>query len=566
MLEEQDGITITKISNNPGILPYKLGTAKIKDNTWTLVKTIKIEPLLEEYHNLRNMANKLNSSYYEEKSEKWYITEMHNYRYIIDHLQEEIENLIEQILPNHRQRRGIINGLGSIIKVITGNMDQEDAERINQQIQDLQQGQKNNAKVLKKQISLAKNAIVSFNNTISNLKHNQVILESRILQISKIITESQKYSNRYDIVLQSIVYSQLTNNFSIILRILSEIRTALVFSRINVMHPSIIEPHLLIRDFTSITDSQSTLPINPTTANIMILESLIDIKAYQQHSTITFLLEVPLVSKETYDLYHLYSLPIPINNAMKFIIPTAHYVLYNEQYYGNLNDNCKEILPAKFLCSNIELLPISPESPCEIQIIMLTNQYQNCKQISMNLKDVKTQKIENNNWIVVSPHQNRLTSYCNDNQYIKLIEGTNIIHIPLGCSISINGKIIKNAQLVRSSQNKPLQFEYNIEISKNSSRNITINSLSLERINLGNTNRILEDFNTLEEELESVTPLITSNPSIWTIILYVILIIMLLYIIIRIVKGRKLNSFYCFTKKVKSGNDPQNLNTQEFKF
>ncbi|KAK9730315.1 Baculovirus F protein [Popillia japonica] len=273
------------------------------------------------------MANKLNSSYYEEKSEKWYITEMHNYRYIIDHLQEEIENLIEQILPNHRQRRGIINGLGSIIKVITGNMDQEDAERINQQIQDLQQGQKNNAKVLKKQISLAKNAIVSFNNTISNLKHNQVILESRILQISKIITESQKYSNRYDIVLQSIVYSQLTNNFSIILRILSEIRTALVFSRINVMHPSIIEPHLLIRDFTSITDSitdsQSTLPINPTTANIMILESLIDIKAYQQHSTITFLLEVPLVSKETYDLYHLYSLPIPINNMICIIY--IHY-------------------------------------------------------------------------------------------------------------------------------------------------------------------------------------------------------------------------------------------------
>ncbi|KAK9737113.1 hypothetical protein QE152_g10980 [Popillia japonica] len=33
---------------------------------------------------------------------------------------------------------------------------------------------------------------------------------------------------------------------------------------------------------------------------------------------------------------------------------------------GNLNDNCKEILPAKFLCSNIELLPISPESPCDV--------------------------------------------------------------------------------------------------------------------------------------------------------------------------------------------------------
>ncbi|KAK9722741.1 Baculovirus F protein [Popillia japonica] len=198
------------------------------------------------------MANKLNSSYYEEKSEKWYITEMHNYRYIIDHLQEEIENLIEQILPNHRQRRGIINGLGSIIK-------------------DLQQGQKNNAKVLKKQISLAKNAIVSFNNIM--------ILESLI--------DIKAYQQHSTITF-------------------------------------LLEVPLVSKE----------------------TYDLYHLYSHQQHSTITFLLEVPLVSKETYDLYHLYSLPIPINNAMKFIIPTAHYVLYNEQYYGNLNDNCKEILPA----------------------------------------------------------------------------------------------------------------------------------------------------------------------------------------------------------------------------
>ncbi|GJQ71853.1 hypothetical protein Trydic_g14250 [Trypoxylus dichotomus] len=80
------------------------------------------------------------------------------------------------------------------------------------------------------------------------------------------------YWNRMD--------TQLTNSFSMIVRTLSEIRTVLVFSRINIMHPSIIEPHLLLKDLTSITDFQSILPVDPTTVNIMVLESLIDIKAY----------------------------------------------------------------------------------------------------------------------------------------------------------------------------------------------------------------------------------------------------------------------------------------------
>ncbi|GJQ70323.1 hypothetical protein Trydic_g22759 [Trypoxylus dichotomus] len=233
-----------KYDRNPPKLPLNLTDTYEKPFEKIHIDTLSIQN--SNFLTIVDAFTKIGQAYH--IAEKWYISEMHNYRYIIDHLQEEIESLIKQILPSHRQKRGIMNGLGSVIKIITGNMNQEDVERINQQIQDLQQGQKNNAK--------------------------------------------------------------LTNSFCMIVRTLSEIRTALV-----------------LRDLTSITDFQSKLPVNPTTANIMVLESLIDIKAYQQDSTIIFLLEAPLVDKTTYDLYHLYSLPIPINNAMKLIIPSTHYSL-----------------------------------------------------------------------------------------------------------------------------------------------------------------------------------------------------------------------------------------------
>lgn len=62
-----------------------------------------------------------------------------------------------------------------------------------------------------------KNAIILFNNTITNLKHNQLRIQSRIIQISQFITESVKHqSTMRDIIFLSTVYSQLTNSLMII--------------------------------------------------------------------------------------------------------------------------------------------------------------------------------------------------------------------------------------------------------------------------------------------------------------------------------------------------------------
>lgn len=174
------------------------------------------------------------------------------------------------------------------------------------------------------------------------------------------------------------------------------------------MHPSIIDPHVLLQDLLVINYHQLKFPVKLSAENIMVLESLINIKAFRRETNIVFMLEIPLVDKDIYDLYRIYSLPMKNENVTKIIIPSIRYMLYNERYYSNLENNCKEILPYEFLCNTVNLLPINDQSPCEVQIATLSNDYKNCQQIPIILGNIKTQKIENNHWIIISGNQTKL--------------------------------------------------------------------------------------------------------------------------------------------------------------
>lgn len=51
---------------------------------------------------------------------------------------KNLQTKLHTLYPKSRTRRGLINGMGTVIKTITGNMDAEDANNLNRQIQDIQ--------------------------------------------------------------------------------------------------------------------------------------------------------------------------------------------------------------------------------------------------------------------------------------------------------------------------------------------------------------------------------------------------------------------------------------------
>lgn len=111
-------------------------------------------------------------------------------------LETRIEEQISQILPMYnmkRSKRGLLNPLGSFIKCITGNMDQTDAENIDQKIRLLQDNQNRLKSDAINQITLMESTIDKFQGLISNITHNEIILRSRIIQIEQSIKEAKLY-------------------------------------------------------------------------------------------------------------------------------------------------------------------------------------------------------------------------------------------------------------------------------------------------------------------------------------------------------------------------------------
>lgn len=66
-----------------------------------------------------------------------------------------------------------------------------------------------------------------------------------------------------------------------------------------------------------------------------------------------FILEIPLVEKQMYQYFQLYSLPIKTNNSYQIIIPQSKYVALNEQSYVFSDDKCKSVTDSKYLRENV---------------------------------------------------------------------------------------------------------------------------------------------------------------------------------------------------------------------
>lgn len=95
---------------------------------------------------------------------------------LAESLETKILLRFRQINPqiNSRQKRGLINALGSVIKVITGNLDQQDPQNYDKAIATLTHNQKELKTLNNQQITLLKESINKFKNITQSLSQNQI--------------------------------------------------------------------------------------------------------------------------------------------------------------------------------------------------------------------------------------------------------------------------------------------------------------------------------------------------------------------------------------------------------
>lgn len=359
-----------------------------------------------------------------------------------------ISYLISNQQPQ-RFKRGLIDGGGSLLKTFFGTLDNDDAVAFNEAISQVQSDEKQLAHLMKNNIHVIMSTISNFNASLAKLNENSNRINKNLDIINKsyeqIINSNDKLDiqNRLNTLLNILESLILTSSFD-----LEDINNAILFSKINILHPSVLSPYQL---FTELEHNSNYLPkycefpIAITQHNVHELIDISNLISYYSNNKIVIVLKIPLVLPQTYTLYRVIPLPVPHDitkpDSFALISPNTRYVAMttDRMMYSLLDsvEKCKVIRNVCYVCELTNVLSTIANPTCET---LLLSEVRHSLPRLCNAKilygsiDV-FEKINNNKWIYVQSEPGKMHISCDNDlgSHDQILFGTGILSLPKNC-------------------------------------------------------------------------------------------------------------------------------------
>lgn len=495
-----------------GVLPINLGPAKLQRTEHTFVHYYDLSLLYKEYFSLNNQYNTAKSSF---KNASLY-SQVENYDKMIQFIKLNIDNKIENIdihSTSTKTKRGLFNGIGSLLKGLTGNLDANDGQRIDTILNHLKNNQMKLQEQIKMQYSVNNEVIKRFNDTLQDIQHNELALKSKIVWNEMLIQKGAAHQN---ILFARDIFNQLIILYNTVLNVLEEIENSLTFCKLKTLHPSIIKPKDLFLELQRISSHyKNQFPYELNFQNILDFESIIEIHCKVEYHRINYLLSIPIDYETLFDLYYL--LPIPTKHESEFysIIPDTKYVLKSkDNLVKPLNDKCTQ--GKVFHCPSY--LQISSKTDCEKQIL-LEERTSHCQYNRLDIIENHMEIIpEIDQYLAVFPIEDELKFKCQEEFETRRLFG---IYLVNGATCEVN---YHNQQLnfMEKTYGKPLVMD-KLPLDFHQA-NVSHLKIKLKSLKLGEISR---------NPILPITEVSYDDyykPSVWTFILYIAVILVAVYI------------------------------------
>ena len=322
-----------------------------------------------------------------------------------------------------REKRGLANVLGTVVKFITGNLDNNDAEYYDQAIKDLKDS--NN----KASINYA-HLIKYFNDTSSKINNNFAGVSIAINDVRRQIATRTK---------EDFIRNHILNleNFNSKLQTVIDIINV---AKINVLHSSLISPKELIEEMKTMQLENHKFPFELLTDHSYLIETLATVKAYQRRSKFIFIIGIPLVDNNEYQYYELYPLPSLINHKYVEIVPQTRFIAANDDNYLLINEPCQFLFHNLYLCRN--KLNHHDKNNCELNIVIHGN-LSLCKFNEIIVDSIKILEHPDITFIIAKDNI-EIKETCSKFTRTLRIQGTYEILTNNSCKYTINNTIIQN--------------------------------------------------------------------------------------------------------------------------
>lgn len=413
LIQSTKGLTITDYDDNKGILPIQTGNARIVNSYSRILHVINLDNYEYNIVNIGKSINALRKTI-PAKNEPFF-------REQLKITTNKFKNLLDNF--NHlkpikaRVRRGLINGLGNIIKAITGNLDQEDFEEIGKNLEKLNRNEELIKEQNEKQIKLNKGMIDRFN------------------EIQKFVgdqTKSVEFSIRSleNVTHNSLTIIQINHNLNSInynIEVMNE-HILNIEDAIGLSKQKVISRHILNNHEIDIIKTE-LIKYNVKFISDEYIFEIINIQAYFNNTQLIFSIKIPTFHPEIYNHYNLY--PLPLNYTYIIEIPYPNMILNEHNYYFLINQ-CTDIEGIKY-CRNKEITKIRSCIPDIIQNIPTK-----CTLIKKEIQD-EIKELTPGNIYVQSKNEVTLKTTCRQHLYRgRSIKGVKLLQYQ-NCSVIING-------------------------------------------------------------------------------------------------------------------------------
>lgn len=447
MIQNQ-GLHLQPIDKNPGLLPVKEGQAVVSHDSWTVIKILDLRLIHEELELTIDSYVRLKRQIESFFDTKAFDSDFTGVESQTDYTMNITVEKYKQLIPSIRSKRGLINPLGSLIKTITGNLDNDDAVMYEKLIHEV----KTEQDAISNKMTIVAKMVGTFTQIANSTKNNFIQIEQSIQDINRSINGS-KLSQTSNKIIH--IYNIFMHNFQTLYIRLNEIETAIAFAKVKLLHQSIIDTDELILLLIKIEKTDSLVfPVK--LENLVKIEQCIEIKAYIKQNQIKFIMHIPLIRNEVYNYYKLIPLPVhsKVYDITTLILPKYPYILVKGLKARPLSQSCREVDEARFLCFENDVSPLI-EDACITELMQFSTNISSCHPIPVTIDDVKANLIQSNRWIIYAKTETLLNKYCENEITQELICGTYLLTMDDDCQVKIKELTLRKHQ----SQGKEIVYK-----------------------------------------------------------------------------------------------------------
>lgn len=398
------------------------------------------------------------------------------YEVQIEYLTNKLDKVLSQLqsLEPNRVKRGLVDGLGSVIKSITGNLDHTDALKYNEAIETLETNQNKITSEFNNHISLSKEWMLKHSNVLTQIVDNQ----SKINTTLELILNNNAF--REDSLIKYAKFAQLLEiigeNVEDLTLELLRIENSLAFIHASSTHHSMIDIEILesmINRLRIIYGREQILDLE-----LREYYDIINPGSYYVDRKIVFVFRFPIISKDSYDLYRLSIVP---NRHAQALIPSFPYIATNEMSFVYIEAECPK-LKNWYLCEKAIIHQIRTKSDCIQELIINQVLQESCELTAVTLMREAMEKLDDQHYVLSFPQQTKVQLICSRKNFTSL-QGSYFMTIPVGCRLKTEELTIANDYDEIKGQPLTLtKIPYDAEKQRSTAAHVNLNSVDLREL------------------------------------------------------------------------------------